>query len=135
MVRTRLLPPRANGPTLTLALASIEMRNMVSAVSATSLTIVTWSKIASVSGSFFGVDSWPLSREIAQIIQFGADGFGRGQYGIRVAFVGDQLTPHLGRRQASIEAVGAEWGGGLALAIDDGLDIRQEVGEMCFRTL
>ena len=45
---------RANGPTLTLALASIEMRHRVSAVSATPLTIVTWSKIASVSGSFGG---------------------------------------------------------------------------------
>src|SRR5215475_669780 len=63
MVGTRLLPPRANGPTLTLALASIEMRNMVSAASATPLTRVTWSKMASVSGSFFGADSWPLAVE------------------------------------------------------------------------
>src|SRR5262250_627763 len=61
MVGTRLLPSRANGPTLTIALASIERRNMVSAASATPLTVVTWSKMASVSGSFFGADSWPLS--------------------------------------------------------------------------
>src|SRR5262249_419101 len=60
-VGTRLLPPRGKGRTLTLALASIEMRTMVSAASATPLTIVTWSKMASVSGSFFGADSWPLS--------------------------------------------------------------------------
>src|SRR4029450_9807811 len=109
------------------------MRNMVSAASATPLTIVTWSKMASVSGSFLGLTLGHFLREIAQIIQFSADSFGRWQYGIRVAFVGDQLTPHLGRCQARIEAVGAELGVGLALAIDDGLDIRQEVGQMCFR--
>jgi hypothetical protein len=72
---------------------------------------------------------------VAQFIQFGTDGLGGRQYGIRVAFLGDQLAPHLGRCQSSIQAVGAELWISLALAIDDGLDIRQEVGEMYFRAL
>ena len=74
-------------------------------------------------------------RVVAQRIQFGADGFRGRQGGVRVAFLGDQLAPHLGRCQAGIQAGGAELGVGLALAIDDGLDIRQEVGEMLFGAL
>ncbi len=34
LVGIRLFPPRANGPTLTVAFASIEMRNVVSVASA-----------------------------------------------------------------------------------------------------
>src|SRR5262245_42948229 len=60
-VGTRLLPPRANGPTLTVALASIERRNTVSAASAARLTAATWAKMASVAGSFFAADSSRLS--------------------------------------------------------------------------
>ncbi len=60
LVGTRLLPPRAKGPTLTVALASIESRNTCEASSASSLRCFTWAKMASVSGSFFGAGSWPL---------------------------------------------------------------------------
>src|SRR5262245_20363584 len=67
-------------------------------------------------------------------IQLGADGFRSRQGGVRVAFLGDQLAPHFGRCQAGIQTGGAELGISLALAIDDGLYIRQEVGEMLFRT-
>src|ERR1043166_3408965 len=63
MGETRLLPPRANGPTLTVALASMEMRNAVSAVSAARLIAATWVKMVSVSGSFFAADSWRLSAD------------------------------------------------------------------------
>jgi hypothetical protein len=91
--------------------------------------------MASVSGSFFGLTLGHFLQEIAQIIQLGADSFGSWQNGLRVAFLGDELTAHLGRCQARIEAVGAEVGVGLALAIADGLDIRPEVGEMRFRPL
>jgi hypothetical protein len=48
--------------------------------------------------------------------------------------MGNQLAPYLGRCQSGIQAVGAELWVGLALAIDNGLQIRQEVGEMRFRT-
>src|SRR4029434_11277297 len=135
MVRTRLLPPRANGPTLTLALASIEMRNMVSAVSATSLTIVTWSKIASVSGSFFGVDSWPLSAGNSPDHSIWCRWF--RPWAVRYPRSLCGRSTDAAPRPPSGEYRGG-WSGmgcGLALAIDDGWDIRQEVGEMCFRTL
>ncbi len=56
---TRLLPPRAKGPTLTVALASIDSRNVSGARSAAALTWATCSKIASVWGIFFGAESWP----------------------------------------------------------------------------
>ena len=59
LVGIRLLPPRAKGPTLIIALASIEIRNMSGASSASSLRCFTWAKMASVSGSFFGAGSWP----------------------------------------------------------------------------
>ena len=59
LVERRLLPPRAKGPTLTVAFASIEIRTVCSSASASSLICFTWAKIASVSGSFFWVDSWP----------------------------------------------------------------------------
>jgi hypothetical protein len=73
-------------------------------------------------------------RGVAQLMQCGADGFRGRQGGVRVAFVGDQLAPHLGRCQAGRQAGGVERWSSLALAIDDGLYIRQEGGEMRFRT-
>src|SRR4029450_10876120 len=57
-VGTRFLPPRANGPTLTVALASIERRHTVSVASAARLTAAIWAKMASVAESFLGADSW-----------------------------------------------------------------------------
>lgn len=66
---------------------------------------------------------------------WGAESFGRWQDGIRVAFVGDERPAHLGRGQTRREAGGAEWGGGLALALDDGFARRQEGGERRCRTL
>src|SRR5262249_4148733 len=65
----------------------------------------------------------------------GADGVGGRQRGLRVAFLGTQLAPHLRRCQAGIQTGGAELWVSLALAVDDGLYIRQEVGEMLFPTL
>ena len=48
-------PPRAKGPTFTVALASIEIRNMSEAASASSFRSFAWAKMASVAGSFLGV--------------------------------------------------------------------------------
>src|SRR5215475_9489609 len=62
-VGTRGLPPRAHGPTVTVAVASIERRPTVSAASAARWTAALWAKMASVAGSFWGADSWRLSVE------------------------------------------------------------------------
>jgi hypothetical protein len=74
-------------------------------------------------------------RVVAQLIQLGADGFSGRECRIQVAFVGDQLAPHLGCCQAGREAMGAELRVGLALVVDKSADISQEIGEMRFRTL
>ena len=65
---------------------------------------------------------------VAQLIQFGADGFRGRQSRRRVAFLSNQLAPHLGRGQAGIQAGGAELWVSLALAVDDGLYIRTLIG-------
>lgn len=51
---TRVLPPLEKFPNNTVALASSEIRRMVSSSSASLCSLASWSKIASVSGSFFG---------------------------------------------------------------------------------
>src|SRR5713226_8339249 len=75
-VRTRLLPPRAKGPTLTVALASIESRNVYSSASASSLRCFTCAKMASVSGSFLGLVLGHFFRVVPQQVQFGPNGLG-----------------------------------------------------------
>jgi hypothetical protein len=67
-------------------------------------------------------------RRVAQLIQLGADGFSRREGGFQGAFLGDQLAPHLGCRQAGIKAMGAELWVGLALAVDKSAYIAQELG-------
>src|SRR6266700_4664939 len=74
LVGTRLLPPRANGPTLTVALASIETRNTSEASSASSLRCFTWIKMASVSGSFLGLTLGHCFRVVPQLVELGPDG-------------------------------------------------------------
>lgn len=53
-------PLGEKSPTLTGALASMEMRTVAASLSAAALTRLTCSKIASLAASFFGVCSWPL---------------------------------------------------------------------------
>jgi len=50
--------------------------------------------------------------------------------GIRVAFLGNQLTAHFRSRQPRIQATAAKLRVGLALAINNRLDISQEIGQM-----
>src|SRR4029434_9183860 len=121
--------------TLTIALASIEIRNMVSAASATRLTLVTWSKMASVSGSFFGADSWPLSVGSSPAHSIWCRWF--PQLAVRYLRSLCGRSTGAASQPLSVEYRGG-WSGtgvGLALTIDAGLDIHQEVGEMHFRTL
>jgi len=57
-------------------------------------------------------------RVVAQRIQLGANGFRAWEGRLQVAFLGDQLAPHLGGCQAGIEALRAELWVSLALAVD-----------------
>ena len=59
LVLVRLRPRRENGPMLTVALASIEIRRVSSARSASGLTRFSCSKMASVCLTFFGGGTWP----------------------------------------------------------------------------
>src|SRR6266508_1891687 len=70
-VSVRLLPPRAKGPTFTVALASMEMRKVSGAASAAAFISLTCSKIASGSGIFFWVHSWrPFAAGLAIPAEF-----------------------------------------------------------------
>src|SRR5262245_24826821 len=134
-VGIRLLPPRANGPMLTVAFASIEIRNTRSLASAARLTAATWSKIASVCGTFFGLTLGDFLRIVTQSIEFGANRLGRGQLLIRVAFLGNQLAPHFRSSQPGIQAMSAELRVSLALTVDNSFDISQKMGQMIFGAL
>ena len=65
----RVSPLRLSAPTLTAALASTEMRNWCSEASARALTRWIWSKIASVSGIFFGLGLAHAPRLVPQTVQ------------------------------------------------------------------
>jgi len=60
---------------------------------------------------------------VAKVVQLRGNGALGRQFGIAIAFLGDQLAAHFGRRPAGIEALGAELGVGLALTIHNGLDV------------
>ena len=72
---------------------------------------------------------------VAQGIKFGADGLHRRQCGISVALVDNQLATYFGGAQAGIQALRAKLGISLALAINNGTDIVQQVRQMVFRPL
>jgi predicted ATPase len=69
-------------------------------------------------------------RIVAQCVEFGANRCRGGQLGIGVAFLRDQLPAHFSGTQARIQAGRAELRVGLALAIDNRLDIGQEGRQM-----
>src|SRR5258708_16494628 len=104
----RLLPPRAKGPTLTVALASIEIRTVCSSASASSLICFTWAKMASVSGSLdCGLTLGHLFWIIPQFVQLGGDRLRRGQFVVTIATLRDQLAAHFRCRQTGIQTVRA----------------------------
>src|SRR5207244_3445225 len=55
-----------------------------------------------------------------------------GQLVVGVALLGDQLLADLGGADAGEESVGLELGIGLTLAIDDGLEIVEQTGQVFF---
>jgi hypothetical protein len=57
------------------------------------------------------------------------------EVGVGIALLGHQLPADLGRAEPRIPAVRAELGIGLTLAVDNGLDLRAEVGQMIFSPL
>ncbi len=90
------------------------------------------SKMLSVTGTFFGADLGDLLGEGAQGVELGSNGLSSGRLSIGITLPNNQLTADLGSREAWIEAVGAELGIGLALAINHGLDVNEQVGQMVF---
>lgn len=65
---------------------------------------------------------------IAQLMHLAADGFLTRQLAVAVAELLDQLLADRGRGKAAVQTLGLEGGVGLALAIDQGFDVVQEVG-------
>ena len=72
---------------------------------------------------------------VAQIGQLGAHRLDGWEVGVGIALLGHQLPADLGRAEPRIPAVRAELGIGLTLAVDNGLDLRAEVGQMIFSPL
>jgi len=72
---------------------------------------------------------------VAQPVELGPDRLRRRQLLVGVAVLRDQLPPHLGGGQAGIQPGAAELRIGLALAIDQRGDVRQQVGQMLLGAL
>jgi hypothetical protein len=68
-----------------------------------------------------------LLQGVAQRVQLDATGLRRGQLGVCVAFLGDQLAAHFRRAPPCVQATAAELRVRLALAIHDGPDILEQV--------
>ena len=77
-------------------------------------------------GDFFG--------KVAQAVELGSDRLHGGQLLMPVALPYDELAPDFSSTQPGVQTCRAKLGVCLALAIDDGLDIRQQVREMVFGT-
>jgi hypothetical protein len=72
---------------------------------------------------------------VAQIVDPATDGLGTGQHLIGITLVHDQLFPDLGGGQPGVQALRLERWVGLALPIDDRLDVVEQLGEVFFGTL
>jgi hypothetical protein len=62
------LPWRENGPTFTVALASMERRSTLSSSAAASCTLLNWSKMASIFAIFFWLILLDGLELVAQIV-------------------------------------------------------------------
>lgn len=71
---------------------------------------------------------------IPHLIEFRPDGGGCRQLLVRIALLFDELTAHLWCGQAGIETVRFELWVRLALTINDGSDIAEQVGQMFLRS-
>ena len=78
-------------------------------------------------GDFFG--------EVAHLVEFGGHGLWGGQLRVLVAFLGHELTTPFSGTQAGVQALGAEVGIVLTLAIDDVSEVIEQMGQVDFGSL
>jgi hypothetical protein len=60
------------------------------------------------------------------------DGLGAGQFLIAIALLHDELFPDLGGGQPGVQALRLERRVGLALPIDEGFDVTEQMGQVFF---
>ncbi len=77
-----------------------------------------------------GLGFGDLARVVAQVAQFGRDGASGREFVVTIPVLHDQLPAHFRRSEPGVEARGAKVGVGLALPIDNRLDIGQELRQM-----
>src|SRR6266545_8431341 len=78
-------------------------------------------------GDFLGI--------VPQRVELGGDRLHGWEFRVGVAVLADQLPTHLGSIKPRVQAVGAEVRISLALRINNGRNIAEEIGQMCFRWL
>jgi len=93
---------------------------------------VTCAKIASVSGIFLWLTFGDLLGIVPEGIEFGRQGLHRGERGISVTVLGDELASDFCGTQTRIEPCRAKLRISLTLAIDDGFHIAQQGGQVGF---
>ena len=87
--------------------------------------------MASVSGIFFFRPALlHRAQLIPEIVEFDADRVLTGQLLVGVALVLDELGTHLGSTQTGVEPRGGKRGVGLALGLNQGLDILQKIRQV-----
>jgi hypothetical protein len=91
--------------------------------------------MASVSGIFLRLTLDHLLRVVAEVVEFRGDGLYRGQCLLSIAVVREELATDFRGAQAGVEPVRAELWVRLTLAIDNGTNIRQQLGQVVFRAL
>ena len=91
--------------------------------------------MASVAGFFLRLTFRHFLRVVPEGIELAGNRLHRGECGIRVALLGDQLASDFGGTQTGIQTRRAKLGVGLALAIHEGFDIGEQLGQMVFYAL
>ncbi len=71
-------------------------------------------------------------RVIPQPIQLGGDGLDGREFGVGIAFLGDQLAANLRSVQPGVEALGAKLGISLTLTINNRRNVGEEIRQMIF---
>ena len=91
--------------------------------------------MASVSGIFLGLTLSDLFGIVTQGVEFRCERLHGGQGSVCIAFLHNELTSDFGGTQSGVEPRRAKLRVGLTLAIDEGLDIGEEGGQMIFCAL
>jgi hypothetical protein len=88
--------------------------------------------MASVCFIFFWLALLDLAEVVAELMDLAADGLVTGQFLVGVALLRDQLGPDRCDGQPRVQPLSLEGRVGLALPIDDGLDVAEQIGEVFF---